>query len=90
MSATQAALSEQFIDVMGPMMSDAKAVDSVFAYIRLLRNAQNVQTSTQPYTPQEIDHRLDQSEKAFAANKGIQEPIARQHRHNFVNELIAQ
>lgn len=90
MSATQAALSEQFIDVMGPMMSDAKAVDSVFAYIRLLRKTQNVQTATPPYSQQEINHRLDQSEEAFAANRGVQESIARQHRHNFVNELIAQ
>lgn len=90
MSATQAALSEQFVNVMGPMMSDAKAVDSVFAYIRLLRNVQNVQAAMHPYSQQEINHRLDQSEEAFAANMGIQEPIARQHRHNFVNGLIAQ
>ncbi len=90
MSTTQAALSAQFIDVMGSMMSDAKAVDNVFAYIRLLRNAQNIQSATYPHNQQEINHRLDQSEEAFAANKGIQESIARQHRHNFVNALIAQ
>jgi len=90
MSATQAMLSKQFIDVMGPMIGDAKAVDCVFSYIRLLRNTQNPQSDVPVYTQQEIDQRLDQSEEYFALGKGISESVARQHRHNFVNELIAQ
>jgi len=90
MSATQTMLSKQFIDVMGPMISDAKAVDCVFSYIRLLRNTQVQQDEQMAYTQQEIDQRLDQSEEAFALGKGISESVARQHRHNFVNELIAR
>jgi len=90
MSATQAMLSEQFIDVMGPMIGDAKAVDCVFSYIRLLRNTQDLQDMQLRYARQEIDQRLDQSEAAFAMEQGVPESVARQHRHNFVNELIAR
>ncbi len=38
MSATQLQASERFIDAMGPMITDAKAMNQVITYISLLRH----------------------------------------------------
>lgn len=90
MSAAQAILSRQFIDEMGPMASDAKVVDQVFSYIRLMRVTSEATQQLQPYSMDEIDARLTQAESSFVAGEGIPEVISRQHRHAFVNQLIAR
>lgn len=90
MSAAQAILSRQFIDEMGPMASDAKVVDQVFSYIRLMRVTSEATQQLEPYSMDEIDARLTQAESSFVAGEGIPEVISRQHRHAFVNQLIAR
>lgn len=66
MSAAQAIASEQFIDAMGPMVSDAKTMRQVMAYIALLRH----QAEPCQYSATEMHDILASSIEDVRAGKG--------------------
>lgn len=66
MSAVQAMASEQFIDAMGPMISDADTMKQVMAYIALLRH----QAEPCQYSTVEMHDILTQSLDDVRAGKG--------------------